>query len=78
LLTNVSDGPIFPLEVTGEQMRTIRLVNGWTQDEVAAALDVTRSYVCLLESGKRRINRRTAVAFAVFVNAMKDARSKVS
>ena len=75
-MTKVSDAPTFHFELRGEQMRIIREENGLTQEQVAEALDVTRSYVCLMESGRRRINRRTAVTFALFVNAHKDTQGR--
>ena len=57
--------------VNGEQMRIVRLANGLTQVQVAEALGVVQSYVADMESGRRRISQRTAIAFATIINAHK-------
>jgi DNA-binding transcriptional regulator YiaG len=59
-------------EVTGEQMRIIREANGLTQQQLAELLDVDGSYISLMESGDRRINKRTALAFVAAINQHKD------
>jgi DNA-binding transcriptional regulator YiaG len=59
-------------EVTGEQMRIIREANGLTQQQLADLLDVSKSYVSFMESGDRRINKRTALAFVAAINQHKD------
>lgn len=61
-----------PADVTGAQMKTIREVNGLTQVQVAADLGISQGYVADLESGRRRIAPRTAIAFCAIVNAHKD------
>jgi transcriptional regulator with XRE-family HTH domain len=38
--------------VFGKELRKLRLKVGLTQEEVAAAADVTREYVSMLEAGK--------------------------
>jgi transcriptional regulator with XRE-family HTH domain len=53
-------------------MRIIREANGLTQQQLAELLDVDGSYISLMESGDRRINQRTALAFVAVINAHKD------
>jgi transcriptional regulator with XRE-family HTH domain len=58
--------------LTGEQMRAVRHANGLTQTQVAEKLGVGQGYVADMETGRRRISTRTAIAFAQVINAHKD------
>jgi transcriptional regulator with XRE-family HTH domain len=71
-LDNRQQGAYSLPEVNGDQMRIIREANGLTQQQLADLLGIDGSYVSLMESGARRINRRTALAFAQVINAHKD------
>lgn len=53
-------------------MRTIREVNGLRQVEIASALGISQAYLAQMETGVRKISRRTAIAFCSVVNAHKD------
>lgn len=79
--------PNFPLDsrypgayidrvVTGEQMRLVRQANGLTQEQLANLLDVKQSAISQMESGKTRINTRTAIAFATVINQHKDRQAR--
>jgi DNA-binding XRE family transcriptional regulator len=55
----------------GEQMRAVREANGLTQEQLADMLGISRAYVARMESGDKRINQRTAIAFAAVINQHK-------
>jgi transcriptional regulator with XRE-family HTH domain len=44
--------------MTGTDVRRRRKERAWTQTDLAEKLGVTRAYVCLLESNRRRVPRR--------------------
>lgn len=48
--------------MTGEELRAIRLALGLTQVEFAEKIGISRTYVGLMERGERLISRRTASA----------------
>jgi transcriptional regulator with XRE-family HTH domain len=62
--------------LTGEQMRAVRQANGLTQVQLAEMLGVGQGYVADMETGRRRISRRTALAFVAVINAHKDRTSR--
>lgn len=63
-------------ELDGEQMQTVRIANGLTQEELAQMLGVSRSYIALMETGAKRINQRTAIAFCTVINQHKAKNSR--
>lgn len=46
--------------MSGTDLRQARREQGWTQAELAARLDVTQAYVCLLERERRLVPKRLA------------------
>lgn len=75
-LDRLDGGSYIEAEVTGLQMKIIREVNGLTQRQVAAMLGITQAYVAQMETGVKRISRRTAIAFAAVINQHKDRGSR--
>jgi transcriptional regulator with XRE-family HTH domain len=53
--------------MSGTDLRKARRQRGWTQAELAARLDVTQAYVCLLERDRRAVPKRLAQRLATIL-----------
>jgi transcriptional regulator with XRE-family HTH domain len=61
----------------GTVLRTYRIERGMTQEQLSEQLDIVRSYICTLESGKRQPSLtmifRLAAALGIKPGALVDA-----
>lgn len=46
----------------GEEMKALRKGAGMTQDDLAEAIGMTKTYIGLMERGAKPIEKRTAIA----------------
>jgi transcriptional regulator with XRE-family HTH domain len=49
---------------TGEALKRIRMFYGLLQVQLAASLDISRSHLCEMESGKKRVSLEMIYKFA--------------
>jgi len=70
-LDGASPGCYIPPELKGTQMKAVRKANDLTQAETAKMLGVSRVYYTQMETGVRKINQRTALAFVAVINSHK-------
>ncbi len=58
----------------GKQTRKYRLARGWSQDDLAAELDLDRSFVSGIERGQRNVTHKTmdklATAFQITISEL--------
>lgn len=52
----------------GHELRKLRILSAWSQEELAAKLGVDRSYISSLECGNRNPTLETMISIAVLFN----------
>ena len=53
-----------PRKIFGDTVRQLRIKAGWSQEELAAACDLHRTYVGGVERGERNVSLRNIVELA--------------
>lgn len=57
---------VYDIKRSGERVRQLRIQHGYTQDELAAAMNINRSFLSRIESGKKGCSVDLFVQFSEF------------
>jgi DNA-binding XRE family transcriptional regulator len=56
-----------PMGITADKIKTMRRAAGQTQQQLAARLNVSRSLIAMIETGKRKVPPKLTAAIAQIV-----------
>ena len=62
----------YDMKQSGERIQQLRISNGYTQDELAAAMGINRSFLSRIESGKKGCSVDLFVHFSEFFQVSLD------
>ena len=62
----------YDMKQSGERIRQLRISRSYTQDELAAALNINRSFLSRIESGRKGCSVDLFVQFAEFFHVSLD------
>ena len=66
------------MSLANKNLKYLRKLRGWTQEEFASKLGISRSHLCDIEKGRKAVSLDRAIRFAEILGYSKDQFARLS